>query len=477
MAARELPDTTSSTRSDGLFLAILAVGILLRLPGIWQFDIWQDEIYSIYEARDLIHSPFGPGGMELRPLYFLAMHPLVMALPRAVVIFRIPSLLFGIAGIVATWSLVRRTLGRGAAVVATGVLAVLPLHINTSQIIRYWSLVYLIGALFAAALIKALSTNARRDHLMVLLWLLVGTLTHPTFAITAVGVTLAAHLVRDNGEFGMRWPSRLAWRLSWIPAVVLLLLYYASLWMFFTTERLVGEAVGAPGLLLPALAFNLSPALVIASGLGTLLLLSTRSAIERRFGLMTLLGTGISAATLMVGGALHALPVSVLYLSAAFPLVLGAAGALAPCLAGTAAAVPRLATALLLVLAAALAPGTVSQLLDGSRFDYRPALARVQKDDPKGTLVMWPKVQATWSTPDLETLEFRPTTPIPLFDSLMAARPRFWTITSRRRTGTVGDSDGSKRRWLNKHCGMVLSTGRPRFDYDEYVAELWECHQ
>ena len=56
--------------------AILLIGFLLRLPGLWQFDAWQDEIYSIFEARDLIHSPFGPGGMELRPLYFLALHPL-----------------------------------------------------------------------------------------------------------------------------------------------------------------------------------------------------------------------------------------------------------------------------------------------------------------------------------------------------------------------------------------------------------------
>ena len=65
VAAAKSPDTGMNERS--ILLLILAVGALLRLPGLWQFDVWQDEIYSIYEARYLIHSPFGPGGMELRP--------------------------------------------------------------------------------------------------------------------------------------------------------------------------------------------------------------------------------------------------------------------------------------------------------------------------------------------------------------------------------------------------------------------------
>ena len=140
-------------------LLILAVGALLRLPGLWQFDAWQDEIYSIFEARDLIHSPFGPGGMELRPLYFLALHPLAKAMPHAIVLLRLPSFIFGLLGIAATWNLARRNFGRNAALVASGVLAVLPLHINASQIIRYWSLIYLLGALFAGALLRSLASD------------------------------------------------------------------------------------------------------------------------------------------------------------------------------------------------------------------------------------------------------------------------------------------------------------------------------
>jgi hypothetical protein len=458
-----------------ILLLILALGALLRLPGLWQFDVWQDEIYSIYEARYLIHSPFGPGGMELRPLYFLAMHPLAEAWPRAIVLLRLPSLVFGLLGIVATWTLVSRNLGRNAAIVAAGTLAVLPLHINDSQIIRYWSLVYLLGALYAGALLQAMESDRRQHHLMVLLWLLLGTLTHPTFAITAVGMTLAAHLVAADGRFSWRWPTAAAWRLVWIPVVVLLLAFYVVLWLFFTTERLVGEAAGSPDLLLRSIAFNLSPAVVTASVLGALWLLKRGDATARRFGLMAVLGVTMSVVTLLAGGYLRILPVSVLYVSAAFPLVLGAAGALVTGFGATPAGERRAAVALLLVLAAALSPSTVSQLADGSRFDYRPALAHIRKQDPGGTVVIWPLVQATWSAPELHAIELRSTTSTALFDSLSVSPGRFWVVASQRRKGFIGDTDGRKQQWLARHCKEALASRKPRLDFEQYVTLLWEC--
>jgi len=473
MAAAKSPDVGIDERH--VLLLILAVGLLLRVPGLWQFDAWQDEIYSIYEARDLIHSPFGPGGMELRPLYFLAMHPLAMAVPHATVLLRLPSLIFGLLGIWATWTFTKRHLGVNAAIVATGILAVLPLHINASHIIRYWSLIYLLGVLYAGALLRAITTDSRRDHLLALTWLLLGTLTHPTFAISAVGMTAAAHLVTDKGRFGIRLPSPTAWKMTWMPAVALLLGYYLLLWMFFTTERLVGEAAGSPERLLPALAFNFSPALVTASFLGMLWLLRSADPALRRFGFMTALSTAVSLATLLIGGYLDFLPVSVLYLSAAYPLVLASAGALCLVFGSSPISERDAALVLVLVLAAALSPSTVSYLGDGARFDYRPSLTRIKTDNPRGTVVIWPRVQAMWASPDLESIELRNTMPLSTFDSLLAVRDRFWVVTSQRRYGVVADPDGRKQQWLGRYCDRVLTTGKPRYDFEQYVTYLWEC--
>ena len=111
------------------------------------------------------------------------------------------------------------------------------------------------------------------------------------------------------------------------------------------------------------------------------------------------------------------------------------------------------------MLAAGLAPSTISHLKDGSRFDYRPALARVQAEDPRGTVVLWPLVQATWAAPDLKSIELRSSTTVSLFDSLLAARDRYWVITSQRRYGLIGDADGRKQQWLSRHCDRVLTTG------------------
>jgi hypothetical protein len=286
---------------------------------------------------------------------------------------------------------------------------------------------------------------------------------------------VAAHLVTRPGQFGLLLPSPAAWRLTWIPAVVILLGYYAGLWLFFTTERLVGEAAGIPGHLLPALAFNLSPAVVTAGALGILWLLVTREPVPRRFGLMTALGILTSVVTLLIGGYLHFLPVSVLYVSAGFPLLLGCVGALCTRFGATAQGERRAAMALLLILAAALAPSTVSELMDGSRFDYRPALAHIKTNDPRGTVVVWPRVQAMWAAPDLESIELRSTMPVSVFDSLFAARDRFWVIASQRRLGIIGDNGGAKQHWLAKHCDRVLTTRAPRFDYEQYVTMLWDC--
>ncbi len=458
-----------------MLLLILAVGALLRLPGLWQFDAWQDEIYSIYEgARPdplAVRAGWHGAPSSVLPGDASAGHDGAAChdAPAA----PLPDL--RPAGPLGNVDLHQAAPGRQRRDRGDRFLAVLPLHINASHIIRYWSLIYLLGVLYAGAVLRAIATDSRRDHLLALTWLLLGTLTHPTFAISAVGMTAAAHLVTNAGAFGLRLPSPAAWRLAWVPAVVLLLGYYIILWLFFTTERLVGEAAGSPDRLLPALAFNLSPAVMTASALGIVWLLWSQEAGLRRFGLMAVLGTLTSTATLLIGGYLHFLPVSVLYVAAAFPLLLGSAGALCRSFSATAAGERRAAVALLLVLAAALSPSTVSYLTDGARFDYRPALAHITTNDPRGTVVIWPRVQAMWSAPDLESIELRSTTPLSLFDSLSNTRDRFWVITSRRRYGIIGDADGRKQQWLVRHCDRVLTTGAPRFDSEQYIAMLWEC--
>jgi hypothetical protein len=468
--------TDTNRRHDTLFLGLLLlVALGLRLPGLWQFDLWQDEIYSIYEARELYDSRIGPGGMELRQLYFLMLHPLAEAFPRTAWLLRLPSLLFGLLGIVATWALARNLFGRWAAVVAAVLVTIFPLHINESQSIRYWSLIFLFGALFTNALLRAMEADSPRDYTRALVWLLLASVTHPTFMVLAAGMVLGAHLVRPQGGFGFAWPSRMAWRRLWLPYLGIMLVMFAVLLMLFPVRRMVGEAAGSVARILPAIAVAVTPPLGATVAVALARLWRSRAPTPQRVVGMLIGGLGLAGAVLAIGRTLDQLPISILYLFGAFPLLFAAVGALVPSLSPDGSRQRSIAVGLLVILGASLLPSTISHLRDGTRFDYRPALARIVREDPNGTVLIWPLIEATWYAPGLKAVELRSTTSVAKIDSLARANPGLWVVTSRRRYGTVTDADGSKTRWLQHACREVETTETLRFDWDVYAVTVYRC--
>ncbi len=454
---------------------MLVVALLLRLPGLLSFDLWQDEIYSIYEARYLHRSPIGPGGMELRPLYFLLLHPLADAWPRATALLRLPSLLFGLAGIVATWWLTRRYAGRPAAFIALVVVTLLPFHINASQMLRWISLVFLLGAMLTDAVIRAMESDARRHHLATLGLVLAGSLTHITFLMPQTGLVLGAHLIRDDGRPGFRWPTRRALLWCWLPYLAVLGAYYAALFAALPTERLLGDATGgAAGRLLPAVFYHLTPALIATAAAGGWWLYMAGGTPQRRMAAMAAVGLVVPLLLMQLAGTRALVPVSVLYLSAALPAFLVACGAAVNLLDMTRHAA-RSALVVALILAASLMPGTVSHLLDGSRFEFRRPLQEVQRQDPQATVLVYPVIHARWETPGLDAVEFRPALGVAFLDSLRVARHDFWVVAPLRRMGMAGDGGGDKLRWLQRFCTLELAYRHPRFDFERYDTELYRC--
>ncbi len=413
--------------------------------------------------------------MELRPLYFLLLHPMVEAMPRAVAVLRLPSLLFGMLGLVAVWALARRFFGRWVAIIATTLAVILPLHITESQSIRYWSLIFLLSALFTRSLLAALETGRARDFHFSLLWLLLAALTHPTFLVAGSGIVLGAHLVRDDGRLGFQWPSRMAWMRLWLPFLGFMVAWYLVLTIFFPIPRMVGESVGSAARLLPAFAVALTTTVGAAAFAGIVLLLRGRDASHRRIAMMAVTGVAVTTAILFGGRTANILPISVLYLFATFPLLLVAAASLAETLSPAGAHRPALALTALLVLSAAVLPGTISHLRDGTRFDYRPAFAHIVQHDPGGTVLVWPLIEATWHAPELTSVELRNTTTTASLDSLASASPHFWAVMSRRRFGVVNDERGELTQWLDHRCTVVQRREKLRFDWEVYEVSLYEC--
>jgi hypothetical protein len=164
----------------------------------------------------------------------------------------------------------------------------------------------------------------------------------------------------------------------------------------------------------------------------------------------------------------------VLYLAAALPVFLVTVGAAVKALAEERHAA-RAAVVLGFVLAASLVPGTLSHLLDGSGFEFRRPLQAIQQQDPGAAVLVYPVIHARWEVPELEAVEFSPPFNTDSLETLRRERARFWVVAPLRRSGLLGDRDGSKFRWIQRHCSLRGTYRRPRFDYERYDTELYRC--
>ena len=456
-------------------IAILLIGALLRIYGMDRFPFEQDELYTEIEARLLFDSPLNPG-IEARPLYYLLQHPLLRIWPVEHVALRVLPVIFGIAGLWVTWLLARRFLGRVAAGTALLLVALSPWHLHASGMARYWSLIYLLSALFVFCLLSAYEEDRPRWYLGALGALVLGAATHPTFLFPVVGVVLAISLVDVDGSLGIRWPSRRAWTYLWLPFLLVGASAYAAL-------KLTGESGAiknwdgrgwlASARLIPAMVEWLTPIVFAAGALGAIVLLLTGDdARRRRWGAVAVLGT-VSALGLLMAASLST-SVYADYGIAMLPLVFVSAGGLIQ--AGyermrTGAGIFAAAAALLLV--AAMLPSTVSHMSDGTRFDYRPALAQIQATAPDVTVLTTPIILQRHYAPGLQGHEL--ITDRASLDALLAAEGDAWAIVPVRREGVWQDGSGEIAAWVAANCRWVSTHERPRLDYRMYRTDLYRC--
>jgi 4-amino-4-deoxy-L-arabinose transferase-like glycosyltransferase len=150
-------------------VVILAVAGWLRLAGLGRLSFWADEFPHAVAARSMIqgHGPVLPSGREYRRA--LA-HTTAVAASMKVFgehesAARVPSALLGLATVPALWFALRRRFGETAALVAAGVLAVMPVHVAHSRSARFYApfaLAYLAAAVLGS---RAIATGSRRAAL------------------------------------------------------------------------------------------------------------------------------------------------------------------------------------------------------------------------------------------------------------------------------------------------------------------------
>jgi hypothetical protein len=126
-----------------------------------------------------------------------------------------------------------------------------------------------------------------------------------------------------------------------------------------------------------------------------------------------------------------------------------------------------------IVLAAGVLPSTVSHLIDGSRFDPRPAFRLIEQGDPDRLTLTWPIVLQRHYAPQLRAAEFLPDQE--RLDSMLAAEEKLWVVASYKRLGLTPDAGGQASRWLDANCHPTEAWTAPRLDFREYKTVLFDC--
>lgn len=455
--------------------AILLFAGAARLSGVLRFALEQDELYTLYESRDLFQTALEPG-INARPFYYLLQHALLDLLPTSAFSLRLMPLVFGIAGVLVTWVAARRFFGTTAAVLAASAVAISPWHMHVSGMARYWSLVYLLGALYGYLLVISYRSD-RIPHLLSTLGvLIVGAATHPSFLFTASGMALGISLVRRDGSLGFRWPSARAWAALWLPFLAFLAIAAAALRAGGNEEsvRNWGSRGWMAGLrLVPAIVEWATPLVIAAGAVGAVVALgSSRDLTRRTWGAMAVTG-GLST-VLLLAAAAQVTSVYADYATAMLPLVFVSLGGLAQIAADRFRGNVRIFTLVSTVLLlAAVSPSATSYLSDGTRFDYRPVFAHAERVAPQIPIVTWPLVLQQHYAPDLDGRELR--VQRPYLDKLLADEGDLWLVASRRRYGYSWDDFGLFPRWLTEHCLLELVEEGARFDFRQYRVELYRC--
>jgi hypothetical protein len=116
-------------------------------------------------------------------------------------------------------------------------------------------------------------------------------------------------------------------------------------------------------------------------------------------------------------------------------------------------------------------PSLVSHFSDGSRYDFRtPARHIVAHWQPGDRIASpSPRLLKHYLGHDLEPIGVKGTNPLPRIQRLTDEPGRLWIVVPSSRDG----KPENLRRWLGTHCSQQMALCRKRFDYYEYVIEVY----
>ncbi len=363
------------------YLLLAALILLATALRVWRLGNWGFEGDEIFTLRDSLN----PRISNPRPLlYFLNYYLVRPLVPLDELGLRLLPVLFGVLAVPAFYLMARRLVGSRAALFGALLLAVNHYQVYQSQNARYWSLVFLLSAVYPFAIYLGVRDRNPRQLALGILTAVLAVLAHPVSLLLfgGLGLFLATQLRRVHlKQLWSQRRTRWAISLGLVLAGSILIRFVSILgdWILVRPRlRLKDHLLHGPATLgVKQIAFMLSymdvltlPVMLVGA-LGIYLLWQGR---DRRLALL-LICLFIFPVGFIVLLSLRT-AVGITYVIPSLPIFFIGAGVFLDRLAGVEWELrPRwlLPATITALIIAAGAPTLISQYRDGRRHDFRGA--------------------------------------------------------------------------------------------------------
>ena len=470
-----------------LLFGIMGLAVALRFwrLGDWGFD--SDEVFMLRDSLD-------PRLTNPRPLLYFLNHYIVQPLmPLHELSLRLLPAVFGVLAIPTIYFVGRRLVGTRAALFAAFFLAVSPLHIYYSQFARYWSLVFLLAAIYPYAIYLGVRERNRGWLAVGLLTGVLAVLAHPASILLVGGLGIWAIYARRE-QLARLWERR---RIRWVAlflavvaaGVALRFVYLLQSWITLHDQKpnsaneFLMHIPGKSGIkqIVYIMGFmeSLTVPLVLAGVLGIYLLWQGR---DRSLGVLLAWMLGFPMAFLVLLS--FRAPVSVFYLVPTLPILFIAAGVFLDRLAELRWELrPHwlLPAAVVLIIIAAGAPTLLSQYRDGRRYDFRGAARWLHARLNPGDVIFSDQFKVLTHYlpgPQIQRLGGDPTPLMQAARTLQESRrgTAVWVVSPApshafRTNPKIGELKG----WIYSNCELRNTIGVGRLDFRLYHLQIYRC--
>lgn len=460
-----------------LLATVFGIAALLRMFRLGMWALEGDEINTL---RDSLSTTVLHGS---KPLLFFLNHHLIGTWTRFdETTMRVLPALFGLAGVVAIYGVARALLSPRAGLLCALIVSFSAWHVYWSQYARYYSLVFLLSAIFPFVLYLGMRDRQPARIVVGVLVTILAILAHPS-----AGLLLGAFLVwvvvsmlaDDAGRKWLRTRGGIAALGTLIATMVVL-----ATWKFLPLLRhwtVLQQDWGhrGPSLLLSYIG-NLGLVVPVFAAGGLLWMWHAGQRL-----LAALLFLLVAAPIAILFAMSYLVPVSTAYLFATAPAVFLLTGYfLDRC--SDIGPKPRGLRLLAVVCTSALllgeGPVLLSHFRDGSRLDFRGAARFLQEESRADDLIIADQARLLrYYLPNRSVVQFRRdsaygTSLSAADEGLGALTGSTWLVVAHVRRGGFNEWDlGAATTRVQSTCRLSSVFGRPRLDYRHNELRVYSC--